>query len=103
VDKNEVDFPWLWWLLSFILLVIFFVVLHLYWIGPPFESFLSFIVTIYLLVCAWAFPNIRKELGQIVEGILKNSWSFLISRGMYFVFWLFAPFMYVYFNFIEKE
>lgn len=88
-------------ILSFIFLFISFLFLHAYWLGEPFQSFLSILVTFYLLVCTWTFPYIIKEVMPSDHDVERLGQTIL--RGMYVVFYVVAPVIYLYLKFFETK
>lgn len=89
--------------MSLFYLFISFILLHAYVIEDPFESILSILVTFYLLACAWALPYILNEMGEIIESVIKSPISFLLTQGMYVVFYFISPFIYIYLKYFSKK
>jgi len=100
INKKEFEFSGLGMILSLFYLVLLFGALHIYWLGEPFESWLSIFMTLYLLICTWAFPYIVKEVGEQIEAALKGPLGFLLWSGIYIFYYLISPFLYLYFKFI---
>lgn len=78
-----------------------FVLLHAYWIGEPFESFLSLLVTIYLGACTWAFPYIVKEFERFDDDVERI--GFTIFEGLSVLAYFAAPFIYFYLKFFDPS
>lgn len=90
-------------IMSIFYLSISFILLHAYVIGEPFESFLSILVTFYLLACAWALPYIIREMDEIIEAAHKSPLGFLLWNGIYVIFYFLAPFIYLYLKFFSEK
>ena len=99
--KKEFEFSGIGMILSLIFLFISFLLLHAYWLGEPFQSFLSILVTFYLLVCTWAFPYIIKEVIPSDHDMERLGQTIL--RGMYVVFYVVAPVIYLYLKFFDTK
>lgn len=81
-----------------------FVLLHDYWIGEPFESFLSIIVTTYLVICTSAFPYITKELDRIDSYMERLSWlAHSVYKILFVLLYFVAPVVYIWLNFFEEK
>lgn len=90
-------------IMSLIFLFISFILLHGYLLGDPFESYLSILVTLYLLACAWAFPYILKEMNHIIESVIKSPISFILAKGMYVIFYFLAPIVFIKLKFFDNK
>ncbi len=89
-------------ILSLVLLTFSFALVHGYWLGEPFQSWLSIFVTIYFLVCTWAFPYIFKGLIERSEYDMKRT-GFTLFRGMMIMPYFVAPFIYVYLKYFDTK
>jgi hypothetical protein len=76
-------------ILSLFYLFLSFVLLHGYLLGESFESYLSILVTLYLLTCTWAFPYIIKEL--MLSDHEVERLGLTILKGMSVVFYFLLP------------
>lgn len=103
MGKRKLEFSFLGVIMGGAFFFLSFVLLHDYWIGKPFENFLSIVVTTYLVICTAVFPYIIKEMGHIIETVIKTPLGFLFTKGMYVFFYFVAPFLYLYFKFFDKK
>ncbi|MCA9767093.1 MAG: hypothetical protein KC455_11835 [Carnobacterium sp.] len=101
MSKKKTKFSVISFILGCFYFFLSFVLLHAYWIGGPFESFLSLLVTIYLGACTWAFPYIIAELDQLdsVSERLGYTIFEVLSIVLYFV----APFIYIWLEFFNEK
>ena len=76
MNKKEFEFSGLGMIMSLFYLVLVFGAVHVYWLGEPFKSWLSILISIYILICTWAFPYIIKKLEQRIEFLLKRAFGF---------------------------
>lgn len=102
INKKKFEFSGLGMIMSLILLVFSFALVHGYWLGEPFESYLSILVTLYLLTCTWAFPYIIKELGERFEHDVERT-GFTIFQGMSVLAYFIAPFIYFYLKYFDTK
>lgn len=101
INKKKFEFSGLGMIMSLILLVFSFSLVHGYWLGEPFESYLSILVTLYLLMCTWAFPYIIKELGRSDQEVEKMGYT--IFKGINFVVYFVAPVVYLYLKYFDTK
>ncbi len=101
MNKKRFEFSSLGMIMSLILLVFSFALVHGYWLGEPFESGLSIVVTLYLLLCTWAFPYILKELDRFGHDMEKV--GFTIFQGMSIVAYFVAPIIYFYLKYFDTK
>lgn len=102
INKEKFEFSGLGMIMSLVLLVFSFALVHGYWLGEPFESWLSIIVTLYLLLCTWALPYIIKELVERFNGDIEKT-GFTIFQGMSIVAYFIAPLIYFYLKFFDTK
>lgn len=90
-------------IMSLFFLVMVWGAVHAYWLGEPFKSWLSILISIYLLICTWAFPYILKKLEQRIENLLKSGFGFLLWNFFYLFYYLISPFLYAYYRFYDSK
>jgi len=90
-------------IMSLFYLVLVFGAVHIYWLGEPFESWLSILISIYILICTWAFPYILKEAEQQIEIILRGPLGFLLWNVIYLFYYSISPFLYMYYKFSDTN
>lgn len=78
-----------------------FVLLHGYWLGNPFESFLSILVTIYLGACTWSLSYILKELDRFDSEVERTGYT--IFKGLTVVLYFVAPVVYLYLKYFDTK
>lgn len=87
--------------LSMIFLFLAFIFLHAFWLGQPFESLLSILVSVYLLLSSMAFPFVFKEVMPSDQEVERLGLSIL--KGLYVVYYFAAPVIYLYFLFFGRK
>jgi hypothetical protein len=109
MGKRKLEFSFLGVILGGAFFFPFFILLHGYWIGEPFKSFSSIIVTTYLILCTAAFPYIIKELDRIDsymerrgDTFFKGLFSFFF-KGLLVLIYFVAPMVYIWLKFFEKK
>lgn len=102
INKKKFEFSGLGMIMGLIYLVIFFALFHGYFLGPPFESFISILVTFYLIICTWAFPYIIKEVNRFDDDeIIRIGQT--IFKGLSVIGYIFAPLVYLYLKHFDEE
>jgi hypothetical protein len=101
INKKKFEFSGMGMFISLIYLVMSFVLFHGYLLGEPFESFMSILVTIYLITCTWAFPYIIKEVERFDDKIERIGYT--IFKGLSVIAYIFAPFIYLYLKYFDEE
>jgi hypothetical protein len=101
INKKELEFSGLGMIMSLIFLVMVWGAVHVYWLGEPFKNWSSILISIYILICTWAFPYIIKEVEQQIEKVLQSPLGFLLWSGIYIFYYLISPFLYMYYKFFD--
>lgn len=101
MNKKKFEFSGVSFILGCFYFFLAFVLLHGYWIGEPFESFLSLLATIYLGACTWAFPYIIAELEQLDSVVERLGYT--IFEALSIVLYFFAPFVYIWLKFFNEK
>lgn len=101
IRKKEFKFSGLGFILGAFYFFLSASLLHIYWLGNPFESLLSVLVIIYLGVCTWAYSYIFKEMERFDSEIEKLGYT--IFKGLTVVLYLVAPMIYIYLKYFDVE
>jgi len=101
MSKKKFEFSVLGFILGCFFFFLSFVLLHGYWLGNPFESFLSILVIIYLGACTWSFSYIVKELDRFDSEVERLGQT--IFKGMSVVAYFVAPFIYFYLKYFDTK
>jgi len=107
INKKEFEFSSIHFILGCLFFFLIFSALHVYWLGEPFETFLSILITLYLGVCTWAYSYIHGgPTGEGKGGRKIDVWA-RKARMFYKAFWviiyIIAPFLYLYFKFFDNK
>lgn len=97
IKKNKIEFSGLGMVISLVLLVVFFGLVHGYLEIEPFENYLSILIGLYFVIASWAFPYILKELMESIFDVerIPMSMIMILALASYSI----APFIYLYFKF----
>lgn len=101
INKRKFEFSGLGMVMSLVFLIFYFALVHGYWLGKPFDSWLSILFTFYLLICTWAFPYIIKEIMPSDHNVERLGQTIL--RGLYVVAYIVAPVIYFYLKFFDTK
>lgn len=109
MGKRKLEFSFLGVIIGGAFFFLSFILLHGYWIGEPFKSFLSIIVTTYLVLCTAAFPYLIKEFDRIDlymerrgNAFFKGLFSFFF-KGLLVLIYFVAPIVYIWLRFFEEK
>lgn len=101
MSKKKFEFSVLGFILGCFFFFLSFVLLHGYWLGKPFESFLSILVSIYLGACTWSLSYILKELDRFDSEVERIGYT--IFKGGIVVLYFVAPIVYIWLKFFDTK
>ena len=103
--EKKLEFSAMGFFLGCFFFFLSFVLLHVHWLGTPFESLLSIIVTIYLGACTWDFSYILKYLLKELDKAEYNPSGpiFFFFKGLLVLLYFVAPGVYIWLKFFEEK
>lgn len=101
MKKKKFEFSVLGFILGCFFFFLSFVLLHGYWLGNPFESLLSILVTLYLTACTWSLAYLVKELDRFDSEVERLGYT--IFKGLLVVLYFVAPFVYIKLKFFNEK